>query len=230
MDALSRIRQEVVNRKKEESKKEELKKCPLCNNPVVVEKTLFFETELCTSCFDHAVINEIESCCGNPDMIQKKYIIANGAIQVRNQCESCGFVSPTSIGGVDPVKRQQLPAVDTSRKEAREAGRTAARCEFFKVAREGRQNLRDQVFQNESLDWWNKYNTYLKTTIWFHKRLTVLNRDNYLCQSCLNPETTATQVHHLSYKHVDFKGGEPAFELVSVCQKCHDFIHNKSNI
>ena len=64
-----------------------------------------------------------------------------------------------------------------------------------------------------------KYRPYLKSKEWKDKRLLVLKRDNYVCQSCL--KSKATEVHHLTYKHVF---NEPLFELVSICNPCHVFI------
>lgn len=66
--------------------------------------------------------------------------------------------------------------------------------------------------------WWSEYNAYLKSPEWQKKRLLVIKRDKE-CQSCLS--APATQVHHLTYKHV-YK--EPLFELVGVCKTCHDQI------
>jgi hypothetical protein len=64
-----------------------------------------------------------------------------------------------------------------------------------------------------------KYIPYLKSKEWKVKRLLVLERDNYLCQACL--KSKATEVHHLTYKHVF---NEPCFELVSICNPCHKLI------
>lgn len=65
----------------------------------------------------------------------------------------------------------------------------------------------------------DKYIPYLKSKEWKTKRLLVLKRDNYVCQSCL--KSKATEVHHLTYKHVF---NEPLFELVSICNPCHTLI------
>lgn len=67
--------------------------------------------------------------------------------------------------------------------------------------------------------WWSRYTAYLSTPQWSAKREAALERDHYLCQACRRRE--ATQVHHTTYKHV---GNEPLFELVSLCEVCHDEI------
>ena len=66
-------------------------------------------------------------------------------------------------------------------------------------------------------EWWAWYQEYLAGPVWREKRRRVLLRDGYFCQAC--HERKATQVHHISYRHV---GMEPDFDLVSVCVPCHE--------
>lgn len=66
-------------------------------------------------------------------------------------------------------------------------------------------------------DWWDWYRGYLAGPIWREKRRRVLLRDGYFCQAC--HERNATQVHHNTYRYV---GMEPDFDLVAVCESCHD--------
>ena len=71
-----------------------------------------------------------------------------------------------------------------------------------------------------STEWWKKYDAYLNSPEWHRKRAAVLERDNYVCQGCM--QRRAEHVHHLTYAHV---GNELLFELVSVCVSCHRRIH-----
>jgi len=66
------------------------------------------------------------------------------------------------------------------------------------------------------------YNEYLKSTEWRSRRARVLKRANGICEGCLVSE--ATQVHHLTYEHV---GDELMFELVAICDACHEKAHSK---
>lgn len=66
------------------------------------------------------------------------------------------------------------------------------------------------------MSWQQRYEIYINSPRWKEKRVKVLERDNYLCQSCLEQE--ATEVHHTNYTNA---GCEPLFELVSVCNACH---------
>jgi 5-methylcytosine-specific restriction endonuclease McrA len=70
--------------------------------------------------------------------------------------------------------------------------------------------------------WWAWYDTYLQSDAWQTKRLAVLARDRSWCQGCRARH--ATQVHHISYKHV---GNELLWELVAVCDECHQRAHQE---
>ena len=70
-----------------------------------------------------------------------------------------------------------------------------------------------------------EYQEYLQSAEWKNTRDKVLYRDHFMCQGCL--EVRATQVHHLSYKNI---GNEFLFQLISLCDKCHERIHNANNI
>jgi len=61
---------------------------------------------------------------------------------------------------------------------------------------------------------------YLKSDAWQRKRYVVLRRDNRRCVYCGG---RATQVHHKRYaKNI---GREPIEWLVSVCDNCHELLH-----
>lgn len=79
-----------------------------------------------------------------------------------------------------------------------------------------------QYNHQKSQEWWSGYNAYLASDAWRQKRQACLERDRYICQArlsgCLQ---RADQVHHLTYDH---RGQEPLFDLVSVCNPCHEKI------
>jgi 5-methylcytosine-specific restriction endonuclease McrA len=66
------------------------------------------------------------------------------------------------------------------------------------------------------------HNEYLKSDDWKRKRHVVLKRDNWRCVYCGAP---ATQVHHKKYARRNI-GREPIEWLVSVCNSCHESMHN----
>ena len=65
-----------------------------------------------------------------------------------------------------------------------------------------------------------KYEAYPQTDVWRAKSARVLARDRGVCQGCF--ELSATQVHHLTYERL---GDEPLFDLISVCDECHERIY-----
>ena len=78
----------------------------------------------------------------------------------------------------------------------------------------------DRLRENRRLMRKQAYGEYLETDAWQAKRAQVIARDKGVCQGCLSRR--ATQVHHLSYAHV---GDELLFELISVCDQCHERLH-----
>lgn len=85
---------------------------------------------------------------------------------------------------------------------------------------EARQEKYRRESAQRSAEWWDWYHAYLQSSEWQDKRQRVLERDEHVCRGCgLWP---ATQVHHLTYQRV---GHEMLFDLVAICDRCHDKIH-----
>jgi 5-methylcytosine-specific restriction endonuclease McrA len=66
-------------------------------------------------------------------------------------------------------------------------------------------------------DWQDRYDFYKRTIEWQQRRKLVLKRCHGICEAC--GIRTATEVHHLTYRHVF---SEPLFDLVGVCRECHE--------
>jgi 5-methylcytosine-specific restriction endonuclease McrA len=71
-------------------------------------------------------------------------------------------------------------------------------------------------------EWRSLYRQYLATPHWQARRQHVMQRCNGICEGCR--ERSAREVHHLTYQHV---GEELLFELVALCDDCHDRVHRK---
>jgi hypothetical protein len=83
-------------------------------------------------------------------------------------------------------------------------------------------NQRNEYIEKIEIEknvWFSNYSIYLNSEKWKNKRILVLKRDKFICKACEN--RTATEVHHLTYKHLF---NEPLFDLVSICNACHIFI------
>lgn len=158
---------------------------------------------------DIALKVEARFKCDCPEKEVRYRIYANGQKAFYRQCMTCGDwegpIKKSEVGALD--QQMALPANEQLREDRR-----SKRWEYH-------QELREQARQLEYEDWLRDHNDYLKSEKWLKKRAKVLQRDKEVCQGCLFRK--ATQVHHLSYAHWK---NEPLFELVSVCQVCHEFI------
>jgi 5-methylcytosine-specific restriction endonuclease McrA len=134
--------------------------------------------------------------------------IANGSIQYRQQCLDCGRPVGNPVakglaydrnGGHPPSSLDEVLLVD------QRAGAAAG--------------LRERR-EAERTEWRVWYNDYLQSEQWQEKRCLVFKRANFLCEGCRR--NRAIHVHHLSYEHV---GDEFLWELVAICEGCHDRAH-----
>jgi hypothetical protein len=68
------------------------------------------------------------------------------------------------------------------------------------------------------------YAELLKEPRWQKKRLEIMERDEWTCQTCGDTKATLT-VHHKSYRQVDGKFVDiwdyPGDDLITLCEECH---------
>ena len=122
------------------------------------------------------------------------------------QCE-CGFVYP----GMVSYKNDKTIVIENIVLIDRELEVSRKNQTYKEI-----NDFREQFEYNKSISIINPSDAYYLSNEWEIRRKLVLNRDKYICQSCLSNK--ATQVHHLTYKH--FKN-EPLFDLISICEFCH---------
>lgn len=65
-----------------------------------------------------------------------------------------------------------------------------------------------------------EYLSYIASEAWSLKRLKVLQRDNFSCQTCGSNHDL--QCHHKSYTNLFH---EPLSDLITLCSHCHNAIH-----
>lgn len=72
---------------------------------------------------------------------------------------------------------------------------------------------------------------FYKATVWKNKRKRILKRDEYVCRECkrYGKTTAATTVHHVIplEQRLDLKYAND--NLISLCSKCHDKMHDRTN-
>ena len=74
-------------------------------------------------------------------------------------------------------------------------------------------------------EWWAWYSAYLETPEWAARRQLVFLRARGVCEGCRS--ASPTHVHHLTYEHA---GDELLYELVALCQPCHQRAHPAKDI
>lgn len=147
-----------------------------------------------------AVLNATPEACSCSRTEIRERTIRGGAKQFVRQCLDCG----EPVG--NPVKQSgYAPEFDEGLRES---------------ARERNAEIREKVRKAENDAWWGKYKEYMESEEWRSLRAKVLERDGFMCQGCLTKR--ARQVHHRTYENF---GNEFAFELVSLCNECHERFH-----
>lgn len=134
-----------------------------------------------------------------------------GATTYYSQCVDCGQYSALKGASLPPAAKQGAEPVDMALRESFWRARSMARDVAVRNAR----------VRNDSA-FWRWYDGYLSSAEWRERRRLVLDRAGGQCEGC--GLTKATQVHHLTYERV---GNEMLFDLVSVCESCHNAIHRK---
>ncbi len=199
-------------------------RCNKCDSHLKVEKGKFDNHLYCVKCFSYngTYTANKDDCCSNPKLIFAKHINSDGRFQLRKICENCvtkssdsfQFSLCTNLSELSVWNEQKSYSVKVFRYQERDKIIIAIRDLYVQ---------KNGIFTDYKVDLL-KHAEYIKSPEWKIKRKLVLERDNYKCLSCLS--ANATEVHHLSYKHL---GNEPLFELVSICRRCHQEIYNMDN-
>jgi hypothetical protein len=155
-----------------------------------------------------------EAECTHPATKIRSTIVSNGGIHYRKQCQLCGELVEQAISKA--LVLDGCPPKDEILLANHRAERRQQREELIQ------KHVRKQKAHGS--EWGIKYNTYLRTPEWRRIAGKVLQRAGGVCEGC--GEARATQVHHRSYAHV-FE--EFLFELVAVCDGCHDRLHQEEN-
>lgn len=140
----------------------------------------------------------------------RKRIIKGGAVNYGLQCQNCGRFENkgAKFFGFSPPTAMIDESISIKFKERAD--------KHWQNRIKTQQDERDRAKQQ----WREYYDWYINSAQWRAKRQEVLERDNYVCCGCRKRK--ATQVHHLTYDHI---GQELLWELVSVCDDCHQVVH-----
>lgn len=146
--------------------------------------------------------------CGSTTFALRKRMKDNGTLYAyQYQCLTCGAENGT-------VKASEAERLRLPSSEWDDA--------LFKKWNDARFEAHQQQKQQDRAGWFKQYDKYLESPAWKAKRQKVLQRAKGVCEGC--GDRPPAQVHHLTYKHV---GNEFLWELVAVCNQCHDRAHQE---
>lgn len=143
----------------------------------------------------------------------RRFVVANGVESWCPECQVCfdrqynrryGKKRAQAEFGLTTEELDQLPDVNETARQRR--------------IDEYHRGYQWQRLKRRQL-WFEWYAGYMASAEWYARRLAVLKRDGNKCQGC---GADAEQVHHLTYERV---GREQLEDLVSVCERCHRFLH-----
>ena len=135
-----------------------------------------------------------------------------GGRQLRHQCLQCGKLLPNHLA--HRFATPDTPDVDVAAlKRHREVQEQEWRERWVD---------RQAEFDAEQQRRREAYHEYLETPEWWEKREAVMERENNICQGCR--AARAVHVHHLTYDHC---GAEFLWELVAICEGCHERAHGR---
>jgi hypothetical protein len=155
-----------------------------------------------------------EFSCDHPEQALTFKDARNGARLFRHQCVRCGH-------GADRLRSATL---STAEKVAAVPFDEGKERDWWEARTKRIQELTAAAEAQRKREWDRWYARQLQTPRWYALRTAVIRRDGGICRGCLKRQ--ATQVHHLTYERV---GREMAFDLVSICDACHEAIGGKGD-
>lgn len=157
---------------------------------------------------------QAEFACAHPTTRLTKKTASNGVLQFRLQCQECGAtVQNFKHSDLKDFEKKSAPEYDEGLKRSWWERKSARLQELQQADWDAEKDARRR-----------EYAVFMASARWAQLRKAALIRDNHVCQGCL--VRRATQVHHRDYSR--FGGGEMLFDLISVCDQCHDAIHNNA--
>lgn len=197
--------------------------CSHCSHELILLKGRFDDYGYCPECLSfEGRFRQEGDCCNKPDLVMVKHTIRDGRTQIKKQCYNCGVIQ----GPCYPFKTiENIEDLTSSSRKFQDHLNEKRSEEFRDMKKKVLKKFEEKYGvptdkEGPLLD----YAEYLTSPEWKEKRKLVMERDRYHCQSCLADD--ATEVHHLSYKHLF---NEPLFDLVAVCRSCHQSITDMDN-
>jgi len=150
--------------------------------------------------------------CEHPNKIPMRVPIADGRTQVSLGCTVCGARIGSAMSQKDREWVESLPIIREEWADTYNSRRGEQRRDILLALARKQFAARGRFT--------NSYREYLRSPEWASRRAKVLKRCKGICEGC--GDAAAEEVHHLSYRHFM---NEFLFELVGLCEPCHDRWH-----
>lgn len=150
--------------------------------------------------------------CKHEDSATMRVPIKGGAIQVRDCCTRCGTRVGNPYSQADKSWVAGLPLLSDELAGSYSALRHSERKALM---------LKHAYRQREERGrFTHGYRAYLQSPEWKAKRAKVMKRCGGICEGC--GDEPAVHAHHVTYDHF---GNEFLFELLGLCEACHERVH-----
>jgi len=197
--------------------------CTDCNNMLQITDYVIGTHLYCENCrFEKVEHKSSGHCCTNPNYIYVRHYYDESDFHsetdnysVWEQCSNCGSKKGKARKKGEFIKSKLSRSHELLFQEIENR-----KLEFVKLAN----SIENKKKEHRLTIKHQKYTDYINSARWKQISKEVLQRDNYICQSCLVEE--AVEVHHPDY---NFLGNEPLFTLFSVCKRCHEIITQIQN-
>jgi hypothetical protein len=149
-----------------------------------------------------------------------KKVCSNGVVQYRIQCMICG----DTVSGIKKSEAMSLFVRETGLDHCMIPDFDhELRNRYWREREALRRSEWEERKRLEKEEWDAWYSQYLASAKWREKRDAVMFRTRGVCEGCRNAK--ADIVHHLTYDNV---GDELLYELVALCNRCHDKAHGRA--
>ncbi len=155
--------------------------------------------------------------CQHPDKELRVRKVKGERVMVMHQCTTCGegtggAVSQNEVSLSSPLWDESLASRYMDQRERQRSEIDQKCCDLAM-----RQDAETEAALAKA-DF--VYQEYLRSAVWQKKRALVFRRAGGVCEGCLT--APAAIVHHKTYRKI---GDELAFDLVALCNPCHDKAH-----
>ena len=148
--------------------------------------------------------------CDHKNTDTRKLRVQGGAWQLVHQCLDCGERASSNALSQSAVNMADVPEFDQELLNSNRENKNRAA-----------KNIEDRFDRNK---WFESYDKYLGSDDWKDKRRLVMERAGNVCEGCRKRQ--AIEIHHITYDHA---GNEFLFELVAVCEECHERLHTSED-